>query len=84
MAQVELQAVPTGRKQDLIDATMRAICDHGLSNVTLAKVATLAGCTAAASQPQISFAPLMPKFRQRRSICGVGEPSGLPSHPSIG
>jgi phenylpropionate dioxygenase-like ring-hydroxylating dioxygenase large terminal subunit/AcrR family transcriptional regulator len=48
VAQVENQVIPTGRKQDLIDATMRAIADHGLSNVTLAKVASLAGCTAAA------------------------------------
>jgi len=48
MAHAEIQVIPTGRKQDLIDATMRAICDHGLSNVTLAKVASLAGCTAAA------------------------------------
>jgi phenylpropionate dioxygenase-like ring-hydroxylating dioxygenase large terminal subunit/AcrR family transcriptional regulator len=48
MAQPDLQVLPTGRKQDLIDATMRTIADHGLSNVTLAKVAALAGCTPAA------------------------------------
>jgi phenylpropionate dioxygenase-like ring-hydroxylating dioxygenase large terminal subunit/AcrR family transcriptional regulator len=48
MAQPDLQVLPTGRKQDLIDATMRTIAEHGLSNVTLAKVAALAGCTPAA------------------------------------
>ena len=42
------------------------------------------GCTAAASPPQISLAPLSPKFRQRRSVCGDGEPSRLASQPSIG
>ena len=42
------------------------------------------GTTAAASPPQISLAPLRPKFSQRRSISGEGEPSGLASQPSIG
>ena len=42
------------------------------------------GRTAAASPPQISFAPLSPKFRHRRSVCSDGEPSVLASQPSIG
>ena len=32
----------------------------------------------------MSFAPLSPKFRQRRSVYSVGEPSRLASQPSIG
>jgi hypothetical protein len=35
------------------------------------------GWTAAASPPQIIFAPLIPKFRQRRSVCSEGVPSRL-------
>ena len=31
------------RRQQLIDATVRVIAEHGLSNVTLSKVAGLAG-----------------------------------------
>ena len=42
------------------------------------------GRTAAASPPQMSFAPLRPKFRHRRSVCALGEPSRLASQPSIG
>jgi phenylpropionate dioxygenase-like ring-hydroxylating dioxygenase large terminal subunit/DNA-binding transcriptional regulator YbjK len=43
-------AVPTAAvesKQRLIDATMTAIFEHGISNVTLAKIAAVAGLTAA-------------------------------------
>ena len=40
--------------------------------------------TATASPPHISFAPLMPKLRQRRRVRSVGSPSAVPSHPSIG
>lgn len=39
-------AAPSGRKQALIDATTTAIAEHGLSNVTLAKIADIAGLTA--------------------------------------
>ena len=46
--------------------------------------ASAVGRTAAASPPQINFAPLIPKFRQRRSVCSEGEPSALASQPSIG
>jgi len=34
------------RRRDLIDATLTVIAEHGLSNLTLAKVAALAGLTA--------------------------------------
>ena len=40
--------------------------------------------TATASPPQISFAPLIPKFRQRRRVRSDGSPSGVPSQPSMG
>ena len=40
--------------------------------------------TATASPPQTSLAPLSPKRRHRRRTRSVGEPSGSPSHPSIG
>ena len=40
--------------------------------------------TAAASPPQISFAPLAPKCCHRRVVNSVGLPSAVPSHPSIG
>jgi hypothetical protein len=42
------------------------------------------GCTATASPPQISLAPLSPKRRQRRATRSVGAPSVVPSQPSIG
>ena len=40
--------------------------------------------TAAASQPQINFAPLVPKRCQRRSMLSLILPSAVASHPSIG
>jgi len=40
--------------------------------------------TATASPPKMSFAPLCPKRRHRRSVSSDGAPSGVPSHPSIG
>ena len=41
------KSAPT-RKQDLIDATIGAIADHGLSNLTLSKIADRVGLTAGA------------------------------------
>jgi TetR/AcrR family transcriptional repressor of bet genes len=40
------QAIHTERRRLLIDATMSAIYEHGLSKVTLAKIASVAGLTA--------------------------------------
>ena len=42
------------------------------------------GQTAQASPPQISFAPEIPKLRQRSRTRSVGRPSPVPSQPSIG
>jgi hypothetical protein len=42
------------------------------------------GRTATASPPQMSFAPLAPNRRQRRSVFSLGAPSRAPSQPSIG
>ena len=42
----ETRAASTGRKQHLIEATMTAIAQHGMSALTLAKIADIAGMTA--------------------------------------
>ena len=55
-----------------------------LGGQRLIRIGPPVGCTAAASPPQMSFAPLRPKFRHRRSVCSDGEPSRLASQPSIG
>ncbi len=42
----ETRAASTGRKHQLIEATMTAIAQHGMSGLTLAKIADIVGMTA--------------------------------------
>ena len=53
-------------------------------NINWWGLARPSGRTDTASPPQISLAPLWPKWRQRRRVKSLGWPSVVPSHPSMG
>ena len=66
------------RREQLIDAAIGAIAEHGLANVTLSKVASLAGLTASMvnfhfdSKQELLHATLQRLAEEYRSACEAG------------